>query len=35
MILIISDKKKQFEISQIDNIHNDINEYYIREVFDY
>ena len=35
MILIISDKKKQFEIPTIGNIHNELNNFYIREVFAY
>ena len=35
MILIISDKKKQFEIPTIGNIHNELNNFYIKEVFAY
>ena len=32
-MILISDKKKLFEISQIGNIHNEQNNYYIHNVF--
>ncbi len=35
MVLIISDKKKEFEVAQIGNILNELNNFYIKEVFAY
>lgn len=32
-MILLSDKKKEFSISEISNIHNELNNYYIHNVF--
>ena len=34
-MILITDKKKQFEIPQIGNLHSELNNFYIKEVFAY
>jgi hypothetical protein len=34
-MILITDKKKEFDISQIKYLHNKLNDFYINEIFAY